>query len=156
MGFWFLIVLLPFTYQKRKKNCSTSIPLLRWILGIYCDFRIHVMIWGLVGFYLSKPWVFIMFCSTGTFDDLVKNRVSFLICSKNGFIEWFKRFLKQSRTNIRFVWWELQMCVDEHENMLLWFGGCGFLNLRTLSFDLFSLCFLLLKSHKFGTRLKYD
>jgi hypothetical protein len=36
-------------------------------------------------FYLSKRWVFIVFHSTGTFDDLVKNRVSIVICSLNGY-----------------------------------------------------------------------
>jgi len=47
------------------------------------------------------------------------NRISFVICAKNGFIEWFTDFLKYSRTYIRFVWWELRMCIDEHENILL-------------------------------------
>jgi hypothetical protein len=51
---------------------------------------------------------------------------------------------------------ELQICVDEHENMLLWIGGCGLQNLRTLSFDLLSLSFILFQNPKFGTRLKYD
>jgi len=151
MGFWFLVVLLSFHYWD---NSWVSIVIFRYMWW----FEI-VSFNYLVGFYLSKHWVFIVFRSTGRFDDLVQSRVSLVIRAKNGFIEWLKRFLKQSRTNIRFVWWELQMCIDKHENMLLWFGGCGYLTLRTLSFDyftLFSLCVLLLKSPEFGTRLKYD
>jgi hypothetical protein len=65
------------------------------------------------------------------------NRISFVICAKKGFIEWFNDFLKHSRTYIRFVWWEIRMCNDEHENMLLSFGGCRFQNLSTFSFVLF-------------------
>jgi hypothetical protein len=65
------------------------------------------------------------------------NRISFVICAKNGFIEWFNDFLKHSKAYIRFVWWELRMCIDEHDNMLLWFGGCGFQNLSIFSFVLF-------------------
>jgi hypothetical protein len=65
------------------------------------------------------------------------NRISFMICAKNGFIEWFNDFSKHSKAYIRFVWWELRMCIDEHDNMLLWFGGCGFRNLSTFSFVLF-------------------
>ena len=54
------------------------------------------------------------------------NRISFVICAKNGFIEWFNDFLKHSRTYIGFVRWEFWICINKHWNMLLWFGGCGF------------------------------
>jgi hypothetical protein len=72
------------------------------------------------------------------------NRISFVICAKNEFIEWFNDFFKHSRTYIRVVWWELRMCIDEHENMLLWFGGCGFQNLSTFSFVLFYFIYFML------------
>jgi hypothetical protein len=114
MGFWFLIVLLLFDFLY-----DFWISLV--IFGYKWWFEVVSFNW-LLRFYLSKRWVFIVFRSTSTFDDLVKNRVfiviyslngyngwfeehrvSFLICVKNGFIEWFKRFLKQSRIYLRFV-----------------------------------------------------
>jgi len=72
------------------------------------------------------------------------NRISFVIFAKSGFIEWFNDFLKHSRTYLRFVWWELRMCIDEHENILLWFGGYGFQNLSTFSFVLFYFIYFML------------
>jgi len=94
---------------------------LLWFSDTSDDLRLSHLIVCL-SFYLSKRWIFIVFHSMDTFDDLVKNLVSnvisslngyngwfgeyqvyFLICVKNGFIEWFKRFLKQSRTYLKFV-----------------------------------------------------
>jgi hypothetical protein len=118
MGFWFLIVLFLFDFWD-DFWISLVISEYKWW------FEVVSFNW-LLGFYLSKCWVFIVFRSTGTFDALVKNwvsivicslngyngwfgehRISFVICVKNGFIEWFKRFLKQSRAYLRFVWWKL-------------------------------------------------
>jgi hypothetical protein len=143
MGFWFLIVLLLFGFWD-DFWVSLVISGYKWWLEV-------VSFNWLLRFYLSKCWIFIVFRSTGTFVYLVKNQVSIVICSlkgyngwfgehlvsfvicvKNRFIEWFKRFLKQSRAYLRFVW--------------LWFGGCGFLNLTTLSFVFLSLCFHFVKN----------
>jgi hypothetical protein len=49
------------------------------------------------------------------------NRISFVICANNGFIEWFNYFFKHSRTYIRVVWWELQ---------------CVLMNMRICCYDL--------------------
>jgi hypothetical protein len=108
-------------------------------LDIYCDLRIHVMIWDsfinwLLGFLFIKTLDIHCVSFYGYIWCFGLNWISFVICAKNGFIEWFNEFLKYSRTYIRFVWWELWMCIDEHENMLLWFGGYRFQNLSIFSF----------------------
>jgi hypothetical protein len=121
MGFWFLIILFLFDFWD---NFWVSLV----IFGYKWWFEVISFNW-LLEFYLSKHWVFIVFRSTGTFEDLVKNRVSIVICSlngykwwfgehrvsfvicvKNGFIEWFKRFFKQSRVYLRVVWWTSNRC----------------------------------------------
>jgi len=109
MSFWFLIVLFLFDFWDDF-----------WVSLVISEYK-WLFNW-LLGFYLSKRLGFIVFLSTRTFDDLVKNRVSIVICSlngyngwfgehrvsfvicvKNGFIEWFKRFLKKNRAYLRFV-----------------------------------------------------
>jgi hypothetical protein len=63
--------------------------ILGYLLGFLdtCDdLRLsHLIVW--LVFIYQNVWEFIVFRSTGTFDDLVKNWVSFVICAKNGFIE---------------------------------------------------------------------
>jgi hypothetical protein len=53
-------------------------------MGTSDDLRLFHLI-NCLDLYLSKRWVFIVFRSTGTFDDFVKNRVSIVICSLNGY-----------------------------------------------------------------------
>jgi hypothetical protein len=109
-------------------------------LDIYCDFRIHVMIWDKSHLIDCLDFSFIktldIHCVSfyGYIWWFGLNRISFVICAKNGFSEWFNEFFKDSRTYIRFERWELRICIHNHENMLLWFSGCGFQNLSTFFF----------------------
>jgi len=81
IDFWFLIVLLLFDFWD---DFWVSLV----ISGYKWWFEVVSFNW-LLEFYLSKRWVFIVFRSTGTFDDLMKNQVSIVICSLNGYNGWF-------------------------------------------------------------------
>jgi hypothetical protein len=81
MGFWFQIVLHLFDFWD---DFWVSLVIFRykwWFKNVSFNW--------LLGFYLSTRWVFIVFRSMGTFDYLVKNRVSIVICSLNGYNGWF-------------------------------------------------------------------
>jgi hypothetical protein len=121
------------------------------LFNLWNDSWIYTVIYGYMWWFeiVSKNWLLgFLFIKTldihcvsfyGYIWWFGLNRISFVIYAKNGFIEWFNNFFKHSKTYIRFVWWELRMCIVEHENMLLWFGGCGFQNLSIFSFVLFYL-----------------
>jgi hypothetical protein len=91
-------------------------------LDIYCDFRIHVMIWDKSHLIdcLNFSFIRTLDIHCVSFNGYIwwfgLNRISFVICAKNGFSEWFNEwfneFLKHSRTCIRFVRWELWICID--------------------------------------------
>lgn len=104
-----------------------------YFLDIYCDFRIHVMIWELSHLIDCLDFSFIktldIHCVSfyGYIWWFGSNLISFVICTKNGFSEWFNEFLKHSRIyKSFFLRWELWISINEYENMLLWFGGCEF------------------------------
>jgi hypothetical protein len=100
-GFWFLTVLLRF---------------LRLFLDISCDFRIHVMIWD--SFIKLMAWVFIYqnvgysVCFILWIHLMIQSKLDiFCDLCKNGFVEWFKQFLKQSRAYLRFACENFKICV---------------------------------------------
>jgi hypothetical protein len=154
----------PHHWRETKFSCKFILSDFIWfnfsnfllLFNLWNDSWISIVIYGYMWWFeiISLNWLLgFLFIKTldiycvsfyGYIWWFVLNQISFVIYAKNGFIEWFNDFLKHSRTYIRFVWWELQMCIDEHKNMLLWFGGCGFQNLSTFSFVLFYFIYFML------------
>jgi hypothetical protein len=133
MSFWFLIALFQFNYWYDSWIFIAIYGYIWWFEIVSFNWLLEFLFIKTLDIYCVLFYGYIWWIGL--------NWISFVICAKNGFIEWFNDFLKYSRTYIRFVWWKLRMCIDEHENMLLWFGGCGLQNLSTFCFVLFYLCF---------------
>jgi hypothetical protein len=95
MSFWFLIVLLQFNYWDDSWISIVIYEYMWW-------FEIVSFNW-LPGFLFIKVLYIHCVSFFGYIWWFGLNRISFLICAKNGFIEWFNDFLQHSRTYIRFV-----------------------------------------------------